>query len=39
VAIAMLQDLVNTVAEDFSGFQFTRLDETPVTISPRLLAG
>ena len=33
VAIAMLQDLVQTQAEDFSGFQFTRLDGTPVTIS------
>ena len=33
VAIAMLQDMVRTVAEDFTGFQFTRLDGTPVTIS------
>jgi hypothetical protein len=33
VAIAMLQDLVHTVAEDFAGFQFTRLDGTPVSIT------
>jgi PAP2 superfamily len=33
VAIAMLQDMVRTFAEDFTGFQFTRLDGTPVTIS------
>jgi hypothetical protein len=33
VAIAMLQDLVKTFTEDFTGFQFTRLDGTPVTIS------
>ncbi len=33
VAIAMLQDLVNTYAEDFTGFQFTRTDGTPVQIS------
>lgn len=33
VAIAMLQDLVHTFTEDFSGFQFTRLDGTPVSIS------
>lgn len=33
VAIAMLQDLVNTCAETFTGFQFTRLDGTPVSIS------
>jgi hypothetical protein len=32
VAIAMLQDLVRTYNEDFSGFQFTRIDGTPVTI-------
>jgi hypothetical protein len=35
VAIAMLQDLVQTLTEDFSGFEFTRLDGTPVTISKR----
>jgi hypothetical protein len=33
VAIAMLQDLVLTFTEDFMGFQFTRLDGTPVSIS------
>jgi hypothetical protein len=33
VAIAMLQDFVNTFAEDFAGFQFTRVDGTPVQIS------
>ena len=33
VAIAMLQDLVQTFAEDFAGFQFTRLDGTPVSIT------
>lgn len=33
VAIAMLQDLVETCTETFSGFQFTRLDGTPVSIS------
>ena len=33
VAIAMLQDLVKTPTENFTGFQFTRLDGTPVTIS------
>lgn len=33
VAIAMLQDMVRTFAEDFTGFQFTRIDGTPVTIS------
>jgi hypothetical protein len=33
VAIAMLQDLVNTFTETFTGFQFTRLDGTPVSIS------
>jgi hypothetical protein len=32
VAIAMLQDLVNTCTETFPGFQFTRLDGTPVSI-------
>ncbi len=32
VAIAMLQDLVNTCAEDFTGFKFTRVDGTPVEI-------
>jgi hypothetical protein len=33
VAIAMLQDYVNTFAEDFAGFSFTRVDGTPVKIS------
>lgn len=33
VAIAMLQDLVNTFAEDFTGFKFTRVDGTPVEIA------
>jgi hypothetical protein len=32
VAIALLQDLVSTYAEDFSGFQFTRVDGTPVSV-------
>jgi hypothetical protein len=35
VAIAMLQDLVQTIPEDFAGFQFTRLNGTPVAISKR----
>ena len=35
VAISMLQDLVNTLTEDFGGFQFTRLDGTAVSISKR----
>jgi hypothetical protein len=35
VAIAMLQDFVNTFAEDFTGFRFTRVDGTPVQISAR----
>ena len=34
VAIAMLQDLVNTLTEDFPGFVFTRLNGTSVAISP-----
>src|ERR1700680_441511 len=33
VAIAILQDLVQTFTEDFNGFRFTRLDGTPVQIS------
>ena len=33
VAISMLQDLLNTYTEDFDGFQFTRLDGTPVVIA------
>jgi hypothetical protein len=33
VAIAILQDLVETFTEDFSGFQFSRIDGTPVQIS------
>jgi hypothetical protein len=35
VAIAMLQDMANCFAENFTGFQFTRLDGTPVSIFPR----
>ncbi len=33
IAIAKLQDLVNILTEDFPGFQFTRLDGTPVQIT------
>lgn len=33
-AIAVLQDMVDTYAESFQGFHFTRLDGTPVTITP-----
>jgi membrane-associated phospholipid phosphatase len=33
VAITILEDLVNTFAEDFSGFRFTRFDGRPVHIS------
>jgi hypothetical protein len=33
VAIAMLCDLVRTYSENFTGFQFTRLDGTSVTIA------
>ncbi len=33
VAIAMLQDAMNNYAEDFNGFQFTRVDGTSVVIS------
>jgi len=35
VAIAMMQDLVNTLTEDFAGFRFTRIDGSPVVISKR----
>jgi len=35
VAVAMLQDLVNTLTEDFPGFSFARLDGTPVFIARR----
>jgi hypothetical protein len=35
VAIAILHDVVNTFAEEFSGFTFTRVDGTPVRILPR----
>jgi len=35
VAIAMLQDMVDTYAEDIAGFHFTLMDGTPVTVSPR----
>ncbi len=34
VAIAMLQDVAGTFAEDFAGFRFTRVDGTPVQILP-----
>ena len=33
VAIAMLQDLVNTYTENFTGFHLTRLDGTTVAIN------
>jgi hypothetical protein len=33
VAITILEDLVNTFAEDFPGFRFTRFDGRPVAIS------
>jgi hypothetical protein len=32
IAISMLQDMVNTLTQDFPGFQFTRLDGTAVQI-------
>ena len=32
IAIALLQDWVGTYSEDFTGFRFTRLDGTPVSI-------
>jgi len=35
VAMAILQDLVDTYAEDFSGFQFTLMDGTAVRIGSR----
>lgn len=35
VGIAVLEDLVNTVNEDYQGFHFTRFDGTPVTITRR----
>jgi hypothetical protein len=35
VAIAVLQDMVNTYAEEFTGFQFTLMDGTPVSIGIR----
>ena len=35
VAMAVLQDMVNTYAESFSGFDFTSMDGTPVTIGAR----
>lgn len=35
VAIAMLQDMVDTYAEDFPGFKFTLMDGTPVAIGSR----
>jgi membrane-associated phospholipid phosphatase len=34
VAMAILQDMVNTYAETFTGFQFTLMDGTPVNIQP-----
>lgn len=33
IGIAKLQDLINTLTEDFAGFEFTRLDGTPVQIT------
>jgi hypothetical protein len=36
VAITVLEDLVNTFAEDFPGFRFTRFDGQPVHISRML---
>lgn len=33
VAISILEDLVNTLAEDFEGFRFTRFDGRPVSIT------
>lgn len=33
VAISVLEDLVNTFAEDFQGFQYTRFDGEPVRIA------
>ena len=35
VAMAVLQDMVDTYAENFSGFHFTLMDGTPVTIGSR----
>ena len=35
VAISILQDMADTYAEDISGFQFTRMDGTAVTIVGR----
>jgi hypothetical protein len=35
VAIAILQDMVDTYAEDIGGFHFTLMDGTPVTIGTR----
>jgi len=37
VAISMLQDLIQTLPEDFAGFRFTRLDGTPVSINKGIL--
>ena len=34
VAIAILQDEVNSFAENFSGFQFTAMDGTKISIKP-----
>jgi hypothetical protein len=34
-AISVLRELVNTYAEDFTGFQFNRFDGTPITISKK----
>jgi len=35
VAIALLEDVVSTLTEEFSGFQFTRMDGTAVQITKR----
>jgi hypothetical protein len=39
VAMAMMQDLVNTFTEDFTGFEFTRMDGTSVQICKSCTTG
>lgn len=39
VAIALLQDMVDNFAENFTGFQFTRMDGTPIEITTGVEAG
>ena len=34
VAIAFMQDQINTFTEPFAGFEFTKFDGTRVTIAP-----